>query len=233
MSIGNSIGQSVGNSIGPSIGEGGLVAGSLVHFNETSIVGATPVTQITNIGTGGSGFDLDSPQGTTANLTKTTVNSLDAVVADGSVFIQTTSATNITNPTTEFYVAKINASTVGQGTLMDGRGVNQHTLLESAGDEWGIFQGSVVVFGSTDTALHVWTGEFKGDGATTKLTISGVGSVTGNAGTESFDFGVFFSQSGGGTNIDLTFCEYLLYDRTLNASQIAQNQTFLASKWGV
>lgn len=69
MSIGNSIGDSIGLSIGQSIGELGIVPDTLAHFDETTILGANPVTEWRNKGRGSSPFDLDIPVGTAANLT--------------------------------------------------------------------------------------------------------------------------------------------------------------------
>ena len=203
-----------------------LLNSALVRFNETSIVGATPVTQWTNIGTGGSGFDLDTVVGTAANLTTSVVNGLTSIKIGALVRLNTTVGVNISNPTTEFLVARFDA-TANSNFLTEGNTINRHAMFDDV-NNWAMFQGITIFFGTSDTALHVWTAQFNAD-ATSKLTVSGEGSITGNAGTQTFDFARFF---GGGGLTDQTFCEYVLYDKALNATEIARIQSFLTSKWG-
>jgi len=62
-----------------------LLNAALARFDETTIVGSSPVTESTNRGTGGGTYSLNVIVGTGANLTTTTVNSLSVITSSGSV----------------------------------------------------------------------------------------------------------------------------------------------------
>lgn len=211
-----------------------LVSGALVHLDETSIVGS-PVTEWTNGGSGGSGYDLDVVLGTAANLTRSTINGLDAVTSDGTASMETTAGQNITGKMTVFSVIKINV--INGGFLMDARdsGTARSALFDTSG-KWAMNDGATLSFGTMDTNLHIWISQFNKD-STSKLTIanelSDLGSVTGNMGSTDFEFAAFFSRNSSSAISNAAFCEYVLYNSELSAPDVATNKAFLINKWFV
>jgi len=175
---------------------------------------------------------ITAVSGTIANLTRITVNGINAVNAGGNVFMKPAAAVNISGATTVYAVARFNTSTNSNGIFDAFSGSNRHIININASGAWQMFQGSAVSFGAKDTDLHVFVGQFNGD-STSKITVSGDGDATGDAGSLSFDYATFFANNGGGNIVDdLDFCEYLLYNEAHNADQIAQNVGFLTPKWG-
>jgi len=69
-----------------------VVPTALVRLLDFTIVGTAPVTEHTNIGTGGAIYDLDLIVGTDANLTPTTFNGRTVIVSSGSVGMEVTTA---------------------------------------------------------------------------------------------------------------------------------------------
>ena len=83
-----------------------------------------------------------------------------------------------------------------------------------------------------DTDAHVFTIEYSAD-ANTKLTVSGVGNVTGDAGSSDWDFGSTFMDIDGANAMVGWIGDVLIYDIALSAHEISQNQNFLSTKWNL
>ena len=205
----------------------------LVWFKASGIVGATPVTAWTNSGSGGSGYDLDTVTGTAANLTKTTINSVDVVDSSGSVRIETTAAQNISGAYTAYLVAILdttNAQRLTDDTVAAGS--NRHAMFVlSGGPDWAFSGGSNISTVTADTALHIWTVQFNGD-ATTKLTV-GTDTVTGDAGSNSWDFATFFGRRDGGLLVNGRFAEFALFNSAQSDGDIATVQAELSARFGL
>ena len=236
-----SVAQSVPQSVSQSIASGNiiapLVAGSLAHFDETSIVGATPVTAWNNIGTGGSAFDLDVVVGTGANLTTSVLNGHTGILSTGSAGLETTAGQTINGPATVFMVFKPTpASPPVQMNFMDARSTTAARWViftnNTAADKFAMFQGTILTLSEAyDNNLHVFTAQFNND-SSSKLTVSNVGSVTGDAGSAAWDFASIFISELEVTSAQGLFLEFVVYDRALIDAEIIQNQIFLATKHG-
>lgn len=216
----------------PSAG-GGLVAGALVNFDSTSIVGSTPVTAWTNIGTGGSAFDLDVVLGTGANLTRTTVNSLDCVNSSGSVGLETTVGQMFNVPMTIFLVANVDA--LGSNDVFTSSrnliGSSPQLVLTTGGD-FRFNAGSSIDVSPANTNLSLHTVRHNGD-STSNYEVSSVGDTTGSAGAENFDFGSLFVLSDGSRTLTGTICQYIIYDSALSNAEVTQNNDFLIAKFAI
>jgi hypothetical protein len=119
--------------------------------------------------------------------------------------------------------------------LFDARSAARQLLHtdESGSDRWVLGQDTgILLTGAYDTNLALFTCQFNGD-ATTKLTVSDVGSVTGNAGTDDWDFGSLFMAPGGTNTIKGMVLELVVFDSALSAGQITEMQNFLAAKYSL
>ena len=216
-----------------------LVSKALVNLNETGIVtdGSGYVTEWTNSGSGGSAYDLDTVVATLANSTTTTINGLTAVRSTGSYGLEPTAGQSINSPGTVFLVAKCSNATPGYQSLLSSRSSTSAAWIigtdDGSADDFYINQsvGSIVVKVSPyDQALHVITGQFNGD-ASTSLTVSGVGTATGDAGAHNWDYCTLFANYAGSQSTAGDIAQVLVFDYALNASEILSVETYLKAKW--
>ena len=68
--------------------------------------------------------------------------------------------------------------------------------------------------GAADTDYHLWTLEYSAD-ANTKLTVSGVGTVTGNIGVNDWDFATIFSNQLGLSSLNGSIARLIIFDKEL------------------
>jgi len=208
----------------------GVVAGALVHFDETTIVGSTPVTAMTNKGSGGADYSLTVSVGTAENLTTTTINGLLTVSSDGSAALETAAGQNITSPATIFIVVgDLNANGI---LFVDNRsGGNRWIMSNGNSSDYAMNQGTAIKLTGRNASFRLLTFQFNGD-STSKISASGLGSTTGDAGSLSYDFGTLFgTQSSASYNGEIP--EFIIYPVALSDSAIASNQEFLVNKWGL
>jgi len=94
-------------------------------------------------------------------------------------------------------------------------------------DRWAVLQGtSVPLTEAYDTSPHVFTAQLNGD-ATTKLTVSGVGSATGDAGAQIWDFATLFAASDGSGTMPGYIARVLVYDFPLGDASAAKIANYL------
>lgn len=208
-------------------------------YNELGIVGSTPVTAWQNSVVGLP--DLDVVVGTAANLTRITALGHDVVNASGSVSIESTAGSLISSPATVFMVAQFNAASPSDNqVLMDARSsLTDRMMIQSrnaSSDRFTIFQGAALITldlaDTYDTSPHIWTMQYNGD-STTTLTVAGVGTKTGDAGPDDWDFGMLFGDTTGAESSDAYIATLLVFDRKLSASEVSQMEAFLADEYGL
>jgi len=234
-SISPSIQSSIQPSISDSFGNALSPIDAIVHFNETSIVGSSPVTAWNNIGTGGSAFDLDVVLGTGANITRIQSNNLDVVNSSSSAGLETTAGQTINTPMTIFMVGKANALTAANQTFAAARDLatSSPKLLVNVNDDFVFNAGAGLVVGTVaDTELHLHTVRHNGD-STTSYEVSGEGKTIGDAGAENMQFGTFFADNAGAGTINGFIAEYIIYPRQLADFEVNNVQSFLTNKWNL
>ena len=101
---------------------------------------------------------------------------------------------------------------------------------ESNSDKYTLNQGSdIALTPAYDNDLQVFTAQILGT-ASTKLTAS-AGSVTGDAGSENFDFGSIFMALGAGSTTPGLFLEFQIYNTAHSAGEISLVRAHLAAKF--
>ena len=204
----------------------GIISKALVNLNESGIVGSAPVTAWLNSGTGGSPYDLDVVIGTGANLTSATEGGKTVVVSSGSVWMETTSGQTINSPGTVFLVGRISGTPSANMNFMAPRSSSSAIwaifTFDVSSDKFSINQGVIVrtLSEAFDNDTHIFTGQFNGD-STTKLTVSGVGSVTGDSGPDNWDFGTLFADRAGASTVQGSISQLLVFDFALSEGEIA------------
>ena len=107
---------------GVGVSAASLLAEALVHLKDTGITtSGGQVTGWTNSGTGGSGYDLDTVEGTAAGLTKRQYNDIDVVDFAGNANLVAGDDQSIGQPYTVMVVWICRADLIGQrGFASDG-----------------------------------------------------------------------------------------------------------------
>ena len=149
------------------------------------------------------------------------------------------SGVTLVAPLTIFIVAKFtDASPAADQFLFDAHsGATKKLRLFSDfsnSNKWTLDAGGTpkALTEAYDNDAHIFTIEYNAD-ATTKLTVSGVGNVTGDAGSNEWDYCSTFMDIDGSNTMVGWIGEILIYDSALSASEILQNQNFLSMKWGL
>ena len=160
----------------------------------------------------------------------------DAVYFKDSVGLETTSGTTLSDPNTVFAVAKWEeASPSAQRALFDSRSDNtkRHKSYNNGSP------GPYIMSGNTDLSLaepfvndlNVMTYQWNGD-STSKLTVSGTGTVTGDAGSHDWDFGSLgMLYNTGGNEFYGAIYEFIVFDSALSEDDIALVQDYLETKY--
>ena len=102
---------------------------------------------------------------------------------------------------------------------------------DSNSDAFTMNQGSdIVVPGSYNRDISVFTMQLNGDGTST-LTISGEGTITGNAGAQGLEFLNLFMDVSGANQLNGWIGEMIFFERALTVDEVSQVQDFLEAKW--
>lgn len=214
---------------------------ALVNLDATGIVtdGNDYVTAWTNSGIGGSDYDLDVVVGTLANSSVTTLNGINAVNSTGSYGLESTAGQDIALPYTAFAVARFsNASPGGSQNIYDSRsdGAKSNELFSNItqSNKFSLFCGSssIVLTEAYDTDPHTFTVQQNGD-STTKLSVGGVGSVSGASGTEQLDYLSLFSNRSGANTMAGYIAQLVVFDRALTETEVLAMQNYLTSKFAL
>ena len=216
-----------------------LIGKALMNYDENGIVGSSPVTTWSNNGRGGSIYDLDTPHGTTANITAGTQNGHTTVETSGGAGIETSSQLVLASPYTMFIVgAQTEASPVGNKSIYDAHtstGSVNHALFSdsSLSNSWSFNGGSKITVGPYDNNGHVFTVRFNGD-ATSSLEVSDVGKTIGDAGAKSYGYGTIFSYATTGVNTMIGWMgQIVFFNEKLSDQDVYAIQQYLKMKFGV
>lgn len=154
----------------------------------------------------------------------------------GSVGIETAIGQTINSPGTVFAVARFtNPTPTADQTIIDARAdgsarwfVESH---DGDSDRFSYFQGTVEIGldEAYDLNPHVWTIQFNGD-ASSQLTVSGVGSKSGDAGTNNWDYCSMFVAVNGLLSMQGYIRQLLVFDFALTDSEIEFVQYTLESE---
>jgi len=153
-------------------------------------------------------------------------NSGQAVVQAGGVGgIETTVAPpNIPTPMTMFMVGK--ADLLNGGHFFNARdNSNAGPFLQATATVFN-FNATSAIQRTSDTDLHLHTVRHNGD-ATTSYQVDNDTPVVGDAGAEQYNFGTFFANLAGTSNLTGSMGRFLLFDEELSDAEVAFIQTLL------
>jgi len=207
-----------------------VTAGVLTAGTEAADSDPSKWTTGTNYSSGGDTYTLTGDS-FVQNTEHTVVHSI------GTFGLESTAGQTISNPQTTFAVAAFTSISSG-ARLLDARASagGETTIFSngSASNKWAYNQDAptVTLDEAFDTDPHVFTFEARG-GAASKLTVSGVGSKTGDGGNESWDYGTLFADRGASNTMKGYIAQLLVFDFALNASQVASVQRQLSQKYGI
>lgn len=160
----------------------------------------------------------------------------DAVHTKGAAGLETSPGQSITGKGTIFLVAR--ASALGTTMrILESRShaTNRWLTQVNTSSKPGFYAGTAFVetTESLDTEPHLWTIQMNED-ATTKLTVSGIGTVTANAGTVNWDFASMFTNYAGTGSFYLGNASALLvFDSALTDDEITTMQTYLTTTYSL
>jgi len=234
--VGGSISDPTYGSISTNFAEQ-LILEALVNLDPTGIVGSPNPTEWTNSGTGGSAYDLDVVVGTGANLTLGSQNGHTTIVSAGSAGLESTAGQTINAPLTVFLVGRSTETPLtAQRVFFDARSSAAARCVlfaNNAGNVFTLLEGGSNLAGPAyDTNPHVFTGQYNAD-ASSKITVSGLGSATGDAGNHNWHYCTIFAALDGSTALIGFIAQLLVFDRALNPTEIAAIQSFLAIKFAL
>ena len=187
------------------------------------------------------GTTLDSSTGETWTLNGNAFiqnTGHDVVRSIGLAGLETTAGQTISGDVTVFLVGLSSETPAANSFFFDSRSLSAARMAilteEASADAFAIFQGDTIVdiASSFDNLPHVFTGEFRGD-ATTTLTVSNVGSVSGNSGADNWDFGSIFIANGASAPLTGWIGQLVVFDRQLTGGEVLAVQSYLRSKFGV
>jgi hypothetical protein len=174
------------------------------------------------------------------------VNTTDyaAVYVNDDVGLETTAGQTISSPGTVFMVFKYTEGSVSDAYFLhDARSDSDARwkgINSNPNREFGVGQGSgseIQITPAYDTDMHVVSEHFNGD-ATTKLIVSGLASVTGNVGSDDWDFATFFTSYDGPTTPSYNeyvgaMWEIIVFDSALTDSEAGTIRNHLLTKYGL
>lgn len=154
----------------------------------------------------------------------------------GSAGLETAVGQTISGPLTIFVVARFSNAAPSTNTNLFAAKSNSAAEIEvftnnGDSDKWYLIGGATLGNTSTyDTEPHLHTIQFNDD-ATTKYSISGLDSVTGNAGSEDWEYGTIMANRGGTGGMEGYFARKLVFNSALNELQINQLQAYFNSAY--
>ena len=161
----------------------------------------------------------------------------DVVHSIGSVGLETTAGQTIASPGTVFAVARFSdAAPVADNYIMDSKTSSSLRWIfatdNATADKFAFYQGDgaalVPISEAYDTSSHVFTGQFKGD-ATSKLTVSSLGDVSGDGGSQDWEYGTLMAAFNGSNTMQGFIGGLVVFDRALTETEIDTVQTYLSS----
>lgn len=213
-----------------------LLAEALVHLKDTGItVSGGTVTGWTNSGTGGSGYDLDTVEGTAADLVRRSVNGIDVVEFLGSANLVAGNDQLIEQPMTRITVVSSSdaaannfiwggesSSTSNQIQIvasLDSYETNATSTLRTANDSWQEYEPAIVV--------EVI------DGASSKIQKNKDTAVTGDPGDRDFDYGTLGANRLATTRLTGMILESAMWNRALTDAELSLLQDYFIDRFTI
>lgn len=186
-----------------------------------------------NSGTGGSAYSL-SALGTTTDLTRSTFNGKNVLLNAAAGYLEPSVPQTISVPFSMFAVGKANTATPGTNYRFISGAVTEAaapTILINSGGDFSFNGGNpIALTGLADTDAHVFSVSHVGD-STSVFSVSGVGEVTGDSGSEEFGYMSLFA-SPSATQPWLGWCaRVIIIPESLTAVEIARVQAYLSNNY--
>jgi len=142
----------------------------------------------------------------------------------GSYALEVTTEQPITGKMTIVCVARYSSVPSADAYLYDAHSdaTNRAAIFTSNAfdDTWVAFQGSSLSSALTfDQEPHIFTFQANQD-SSSKITVSSLGSVTGDAGSEDYDYGTIGAAFNGSGTLIGAYYQYLLWDYQLSAKKL-------------
>jgi hypothetical protein len=183
-----------------------IIASALVDLNSDGISGTGASIKWANAGLGGSDYDLDTPGGTTSNLTQGSVNGQAVIETAGGAYLEPASGQLIEANLTLIIVARMTTSSPNQ-FFFDAKSGSGNRLLiyswagdsnkfyafASAGGPGGVGLGLSQGFSS---AAHCFIIKHLASSASS-FVADGLGSVVGDFGSSDFNYMSLFANFNG------------------------------------
>ena len=155
----------------------------------------------------------------------------------GGAGLETTVGQTINSPATVFAISRSsNADPSGNTYIFDARsnGAARMAVFNTNGapEKYALFQGAQLTGPDFDADPHVITCQFNGD-LTSKITVSGNGSVTGNAGAFDFDFGSIFVTTNGTGGWGGNIQALIVFDSALSEDEITSLQNYFEQEYNL
>lgn len=160
----------------------------------------------------------------------------DVVMSSGSAGLETSSSQTISQPSVIVAVARYTASLTSDQYLFDtvGAAGDRNVIwADDPSDRFAAFAGSTIALSSSsyDTDAHVFT--FEVNGSSSKITVSGIGSDSGDAGSEAWDFGIIMADKDNSNAMVGWIGRLLVFDSSLTSDEVALIQNRLADLYNV
>jgi len=154
------------------------------------------------------------------------------VNSSGGAGLESTAGQTINTPMTIFLVAKAHELTGTAQFFMSARLASSLSpqIIVDAGDNFRFDAGAGIVAGAADLALHIHTASHNGD-PSTNYEASGIGSVTGNAGSEALQYGTIFASPAAASTLNGSEAQLVIFDRALNVSEKLRVQSELNRRY--
>jgi hypothetical protein len=156
----------------------------------------------------------------------------------GSVGIETTTGQTISNPFASFLVARWAGTPSANAYAHDSKSAAGERCIvgtqNSASDNFFLAQGgtNLALSSSFDNSPHVFTGQWAGD-ASTKFTASDIGTNTGDAGSQDWDFTTLFADRSGTSTMQGYIATLIVFDRALEDQEVSAIQSYLESLYSL
>lgn len=152
----------------------------------------------------------------------------------GGVILESTAGQLIASPGVVLIVARQSEIPSANQQFFDARSVPTSRwvilTIDSNFDRWTIFQDTVrSVPEPFDTDPHLFTGQFNAD-STTKLTVSGVGDITDDAGDDDWDFGTLFGRYDGTVTMKGYSADFVVTGHKPSDKELYDAANYLLSK---
>lgn len=228
--------------LGQTVGAAGNPAGSIYQVQIYNGIGGTLAADFNAADYVNRSSDTQFPSSTTGEIYTLNGNTFiqntghSVIHSIGSAGLESTAGQLISGKITAFCVHRAVLTGGVSFRVFDARSDNTKRVLlfGSAGSPPVLsgFQGSTVAVDDYTTEATVFTGQYNQD-STSKFTGSGIGTATGDAGNQDWDYASLFTGFDGASSLVGYIAKLVVFDRELNESEIAAMQAYLTSLYAL